>query len=163
MRTLLFLFAGLAPALAHAQLLRTTDLRLLEGTWRGELVYINYGDGTEARIPADLLVLPVDTRRWAMGFGYADEPHANDRDTVALSDDGDRFGTSTVQAVERPATDSLRVVLEEDGEDDHAPARIRRTWTIGAATCTLRKEVCPAATPGAPFALRHEYRLRRVR
>ena len=161
MRTLL-LFLVLASIRVHAQGLLPEQLRLLEGTWRGELMYINYGDGTEARIPADLLVLPAGPRSWAMGFGYADEPHANDRDTLVLNAAGDRFGGQQVMAVERPAADSLRLVLEEDADDDNAPARIRRTWTIGASTCTLRKEVRPAAMPQAPFMLRHEYRLRRV-
>lgn len=161
---LLALLTTLAVALsATAQSLSPAQLQPLLGTWRGERMYMDYTSGAETHIPADLVVEPLGERTWLVGFGYADEPHANQRDTMRLSTEGTLLDGLQVIAVKQPATDSLILVLHERGTDNGAPALIRKTWTIGRHTCTLRKDVHPITTPSAPFALRHEYRFKRDR
>lgn len=159
---LLALLTTLAVALSTtAQSLSPAQLQPLLGTWRGELMYMDYTSGAETHIPADLVVEPLGERTWLVGFGYADEPHANQRDTMRLSTDGIWLDTHQVISVQQPATDSLILVLQEHGTDNDVPVLIRKIWWIGRSTCTLRKEVQPLATSSAPFALRHEYRFKR--
>lgn len=160
----LFLVPFLVLSLSTtAQSLSHAHLQPLLGSWRGELMYMDYSTGAETHIPADLIVEVLDERRWLVGFGYADEPHANQRDTMLLSTDGTTLDGMQVMSVQQPATDSLILVLEETADDNNAPTRIRKTWTIGRTTCTLRKEVRPVATPTAAFTLRHEYRFKRAK
>jgi hypothetical protein len=165
MRTLLLLVL-LFPAgtlRAQAPALLAMDLALVQGGWSGELMYINYTDGSEAHIPATLRVDVLGQRQWRIGFGYTDEPHANAMDTLVLSPDGHLLDDFAVLEVQRFTPDSVRFVLQAEGEDDNRPATLRKTWTVGPHTCTLRKDVRFMALNGEamPFLLRHEYRFKR--
>lgn len=144
-----------------AQSLSPAQLQPLLGTWRGELVYMDYSTGAETHIPADLVVEPLGERTWLVGFGYADEPHTNQRDTMRLSTDGTLLDAMQVITVHQPATDSLILVLQENGTDNDTAAVIRKIWTIGPRTCTLRKLVSIPTISTNPFTLRHEYRFTR--
>lgn len=158
MRSLLVFMV--VPTLVSAQ--RPVDpstLADLLGTWKGDLLYMDYSSGAETRIPATLLVRPLGERRWLITFGYPDEPNANDTDTMALSSDGRVLDGMAVMRVSELKGGTTRITLEKNGEDDNRPARIRKLWTIGDTTCTLRKEVC--AQGEKLFGLRHEYRFTR--
>lgn len=135
----------------------------LEGTWRGELMYVDYTSGEETHIHADLLVQRLDSLQWRIGFGYADEPHANRMDTMALAQNGTSLDGMQVTGLRTFTPDSVEVLLGGTGEDDGVPVRIRKTWTIGPHTCFMRKEVAPLATgeDHLQFMLRHEYRFLR--
>ena len=139
--------------------LEPADLNTLNGAWTGELTYVDYGSGAPVTIPTTLLVRPLEERTWLIGHGYTEEPQADELDTMRLDRDGSRVDAAEVTLVERMGPDSVRLVLEEDGEDDDRPARIRRTWTIGKHRCVQRKEVGDLG--GTAFTLRHEYRFRR--
>ncbi len=56
--------------------LTAADLSHLQGGWTGELMYINYDDGTPGTIPATLLFEPVGNDQWRIG--YIEAPHANE-------------------------------------------------------------------------------------
>lgn len=164
MRSLLmklsFVALFMAPVLATAQPPMGPDaLDLLLGNWSGELMYVDYSSGVETHIPATLSAEKVGKRAWRMTFGYSDEPGSNEIDTVMLSADGHVFDGMEVIGSDTLADGALRITLEQDGEDDNAPARIRKVWTIGPDRCTLRKEVRPMN--GGEFQLRHEYRFTR--
>ncbi|MBL8002291.1 MAG: hypothetical protein JNL05_10050 [Flavobacteriales bacterium] len=152
-----------ATAAAQEPVLNFTDMQPMQGAWSGELMYIDYTGGAETHIPATLLLTPMDQYHWRIGFGYTEEPQANALDTLVLAEDGRTLDGFTVLEVQRYTTDSLRFVLQAEGEDDHKPATLRKTWTLGPHTCTLRKEVRFVALNGEamPFFLRHEYRFKR--
>lgn len=160
-RSLLLLFLFCTGA-AHAQRLRPADLAPLHGVWSGELMYIDYETAQPTTIPATLAVVPVGTRAWSMGFGYTEEPQANEMDTVLLPPGGRSFDALSVAQVRHFGRDSVRVTLEGNSEDDGKQVVVRKTWTAGPRRCTLRKETRPREGEPA-FTLRHEYRFMRVR
>lgn len=140
------------------------DLSQLQGKWTGELMYIDYDDGTPGTIPATLLFEPLGDGRWRIGYGYTEEPHADEQDTVALGLDGRTFDGRTVMDVTYPAPDSVVIMLRITGEDDNRPASISKKWTIGQHRCTVRMEVMfleTATTPAGVPLFRHEYRFQR--
>lgn len=146
----------LLPTLVSAQnRVDPHKLAFLVGQWSGELMYMDYTSGSETRIPATLVVRTLDERRWLVAFGYPDEPNANDTDTLRLSDDGRVLDDLAVMRVRELKNGLVRIVLEQDAEDDSRPARIRKIWTIGTTTCTLRKEV--RGKGEKRFELRHQY------
>lgn len=149
----------LLPVLATAQpRIRTDAFTPLIGNWKGELVYMDYSTGSETHIPANLTVEALEDRTCWLVFGYPDEPGSNDGDTLVHSADGRLLDGMQVIAVDPLENGTLRITLEQDGEDDNAPARIRKLWTIGPNTCILRKEV--RLMDGSAYRLRHEYRSR---
>jgi hypothetical protein len=166
MRTVLIslFLSWVAVAAGQAATLSPSDLLPLLGSWKGELMCIDYSSGAETHIPATLRVDALGSRSWLIGFGYTDEPHANEQDTVYLGADGRTFDGFTVIGFERWGPDSIRMVLQAEGEDDERPSSIRKTWTVGPRSCVLRKEVLPHPPGGdahSTFFLRHEYRFRR--
>lgn len=161
--SLLLLLCAIS-ATAQSPVLLSTDLAPFHGNWNGELMYIDYTSGAETHIPANLSLAPLGTNSWSIGFGYAEEPHANEMDTLLLSTDGRELDGFEVDEVMRFASDSVRVVLRATGEDDERPATLRKTWTAGPHTCTLRKEVLllsPGSDEPTDYFLRHEYRFMR--
>lgn len=144
------------PLLTHAQAeVRPELLAQLAGDMAGHLTYVDYSSGEEVRIPATLRVEPLSDRSWRVTFNYPDEPNMLSIDTMVLSSDGRMVDDMEVMEVSDPLYPPVRIVLEHDGTDNDQPARIRRTWTIGATTCTLRKGVRTAASDD--FRQRHLY------
>ena len=84
MRTVLIslFLSWVAVAAGQAATLSPSDLLPLLGSWKGELMCIDYSSGAETHIPATLRVDALGSRSWLIGFGYTDEPHANEQDTV---------------------------------------------------------------------------------
>jgi hypothetical protein len=149
------------PTLLCAQAhLHPKDLVPFLGNWTGELAYLDYSSGEVVHIPATLLLESLDARSWRMGMGYTEEPHANELDTVVLAADGRTFDGHVVLEVTPLTGDSVRVVLEQQGDDDSLPAVMRRTWSAGPHRCTMQKEVRyttpPAGRPTGWF-VRHTY------
>lgn len=132
----------------------------LVGEWQGELAYMDYGSGSEYRIPVNMHVRAGAEHTWDVRFIYPDEPDASDSSTWVLSADGRTFDGLQVLHV-RQDTEGLDLRLEGDGEDDNSRARIRKHWTITADSCVMRKEV--SAADVEDFRLRHTYRFRRFR
>ena len=92
MRPVLLFPLALSGQLLAQPSLTAADLSHLKGGWTGELTYINYTDGSPSTIPATLLFEPAGEGLWRIGYGYTEEPHANELDTVALSADGTHMG-----------------------------------------------------------------------
>lgn len=160
MRELLVPFCCLAMPAFTQSTIQPKDLAPLRGNWVGELFYIDYTNGTPVTIPATLLLLPIDERSWLIGHGYPNEPHVHELDTLILTTDGHHLDGADVLEVTHPGADSVSVVLGETGQDNEAPAQLRRIWTYSPKGCTMRKEV---RTAGATeFTLRHEYRFHRL-
>ena len=164
MRPVLLLPLALSGQLLAQPSLTAADLSHLKGGWTGELTYINYTDGSPSTIPATLLFEPAGEGLWRIGYGYTEEPQANELDTVALSADGRTFDGFTVFDVEHIAPDSLVIRMSAVGEDDERPASISKKWAIGTHRCTMRKEVMfleNQTTPAGVPLFRHEYRFQR--
>ncbi len=67
------------------------DFNILIGQkWSGSLTYLDYTSNKKNRIPSDLYVSQSkdDYRVWYFKKEYPKEPHANNIDTLVISNDG---------------------------------------------------------------------------
>jgi hypothetical protein len=134
---------------------------LVGPSWKGTLTYLDYTSKKLTTIKSTLLVSksPKKERVWTFSIGYTDEPDKNGGDDRELSRDGKTFAGQSV--IERTVgTDgTLKIVTEEEGEDDHQPARFRFTYRISKHEFSLRKLV--RFKSGGDFFERHIYRWKR--
>ena len=138
------------------------DFRRLAGArWTGTLVYRDYGSNKEVSIRANLSVTesPGDGSTWIFDYEYPDEPKANSRRTVTLSDGGTRIDDETV--IDRTSMDggAVRIVTERRGMDNDRAAIIRHTYLIEASSFSIRKEVRPESA--TEFFERNRYSWKR--
>lgn len=158
---LLALAVSLSASELHAQAtaLRTDFDRLVGPGWTGTLTYRDYTTEARTTIKAALRLtkLPDATdgsTRWDFRIAYADEPHANSGDTIALAADGRRFrGANVVERTQLPSGE-VQVVTEEDGRDNEKPARLRLVYRISERKASLQKLV---RYEGGAFFERHIY------
>ncbi len=120
--------------------------RLRGAKWRGTLTYRDYTTDVRTTIKAGLQFDRLEPTaagetRWALRIAYADEPHANSADTVALSADGRTFRRAAVTERVTLADGRVRIVTEEEGRDNDRPARLRLVYLIGERSASLQKLV----------------------
>jgi hypothetical protein len=119
------------------------DLNRLAGpSWSGTLTYKDYGSGKSVTIPSALTVTRAegDENSWVFEYEYPEEPKANGRATVRLSDGGSVFDGQTVVERAKLEDGSLRIVTEKRGEDDGRRALFRYTYTLAGSRFSIRKE-----------------------
>jgi hypothetical protein len=124
--------------------LRPTDLQMLTGQpWTGTLTYLDYRSNRPVSIPSTLIVSRPkgDEPVWIFDYRYPDEPKANSRETVTLGTDGTTLNGERVVERTSLAGERLKVVTEKSGMDNDRKAAIRHTYSIGATSFSIRKEV----------------------
>lgn len=147
-----FLFSALlmaaqlffAPAAPNAPKVTDKDLRPLTGAqWTGTLTYLDYRSNKKVSIPSSLTVTQSaeDARSWVFDYKYPDEPKADGKETVKVSEDGRAINDETV--TERTELDggALRIVTERKGRDNDREAAFRYTYLLGAKSFSIKKEV----------------------
>lgn len=135
--------------------------RLTGAPWTGTLTYRDYTSQLQTRIKSSLLMIrlpqqPDGAAAWEMRVGYADEPHANSGETAVLTRSGRIFRDAQVLERTVLADGSVRVVTEQDGQDDNRVARLRFVYLLGDKQCSIQKLV--RLTPQDAFFERHIYR-----
>lgn len=135
--------------------------RLTGAPWRGTLTYLDYTSHAQTTIQSTLQMvrLPNQTdgaSAWDMRVGYPDEPNANSGETATLTRDGLVFRGGQVLERAVLADGAVRVVTEQDGEDDGRPARFRFVYLLAETQCSIQKLV--RFTPQEAFFERHIYR-----
>jgi hypothetical protein len=126
------------------QILTPEDFKKINDVlWRGELRYLDYSKNVWVSIPSNLRVTqaPQDPAVWLWSYGYDDEPHANAKDGIRLSQDGKKLGEELVISRMIMTNGDLRVVTTMSGIDDNRPAQFRFTYTINAENFERKKEV----------------------
>jgi len=161
-------------ALSTAPPGRDAIYRGLVGNWEGSLTYKDYSP------PYGMVTLPTrlevryapDSTAVLIDYTYDDGPGkiVTDHDRFAMNTSGTRLEWDT-PGVEHPrefTVDSfgggsnagpLVLVASTEADDDHAPATLRETFTIGADTLRILKTVRPI---GGTFSFRHAYLLHRA-
>ena len=144
----------------------------IAGHWVGTLEYKDYSDPTRhVTLPTILNAAPGAEGGAALLFTYDDGPGktvtGGDR-FILSADAGTLDWTGVKQAspelfrvvsLERnDEAGTIRLVAEREGQDDHKPATLRETITLGRTELTILKEVRPT---GSDFSFRHVYRLMR--
>lgn len=124
--------------------LTPADIDQLSGpTWRGTLTYLDYTSNKPTTIPSSLSVAraAATPNAWDFAFGYADEPKADNRNTLILSANGRTFaGETVVERAEIPGG-GLRIITTEQGKDDNKPATLRYVYTITSREFSITKFV----------------------
>ena len=139
-----------------------TDIDRLTGApWRGTLTYLDYTSHVQTTIKSSLKMtrLPEQSdgaNAWNMSVGYTDEPHANSGETAVLARRGRVFRGANVLERTILSDGLVRVVTEQDGEDDGRAARLRFVYVLGEKQCSLQKLV--RLLPDGTFFERHIYR-----
>lgn len=120
--------------------------QLTGAPWKGELTYLDYDRKVPVTIKSTLSVArmaggPDGASLWDLRMGYTDEPHADGSEIAALSANGRDFRGE--QVVERAmlADGSVRIVTEQDGEDDLTNARFRFVYLLAERRCSIQKLV----------------------
>lgn len=128
---------------SEAAAVRPRDVSRLTGeVWRGTLTYLDYQSGERTTIPSTLRVTPGEgDGAWTFAFGYADEPQADGATTIAITEDGAMIGDETVvERIERP-DGSVRIVSEQQAEDNNRPAKLRFVYEISDEAFSITKLV----------------------
>lgn len=136
--------------------------RLADLLWRGELRYLDYSKNVWISIPSNLRISlsPQDPAVWLWSYGYDDEPHANAKDGIRLSQDGKKLGEELVISRAAIENGGLRIVTKMPGEDNNRAAQFRYTYTIHAESFERKKEVKLAS--GGDYFVRHVYSWKRT-
>lgn len=124
--------------------IKRDDLQILTGTeWSGTLTYLDYRSKKKVSIPSNLIVKPNgdDKRSWVFEYVFPDEPHANSREVLQLSEDGTRInGEVVLERIGLP-DDTVKFVTEKKGEDNNRGASFRFTYLLNAKSFSITKEV----------------------
>ncbi|NHF60065.1 hypothetical protein FK220_011975 [Flavobacteriaceae bacterium TP-CH-4] len=142
MRTILLLALAFSINALNAQTtLTASDFKNLDGTsWKGNLMYVNYGDGREVKLRTTMQ-LKIKGNKISMDTQYTDEPSANGTDTIKISSDGKYLGKEEVIEKEVGENGYLKIVTRYEGKDNNRPAIMTKTYLITENTFSVSKEV----------------------
>lgn len=145
-------------ALGQVPKVKIKDLQNLTGAqWTGTLSYLDYGKNTKVSIPSNLTVTQSKDNKssWIFEYQYPDEPKANSKEIVAITEDGKIFDGETVIERTNLADKTLRIVTEKSGTDNDKKALFRFTYLIGKTNFSIKKEVQYEGK--TDFFVRNEY------
>lgn len=118
-----------------------SDFENLDKTsWRGNLMYVNYGDGKEVNLRTTMQI-EVAGNEFTMKTQYTDEPSANGEGSIKISADGTYLGEEKI--VEKIALDGggLKLVTRYTGSDNNRAAIMTKTYLITNSSFSITKEV----------------------
>lgn len=144
------------------QVFQVADLQALsDKLWRGELRYLDYSKNTWTSIPSNLRIThsEQDPSVWLWSYGYDEEPHANTKDSIRLTDGGKKLGNEEVISRELWPNGTLRILTTMSGEDDKRAAQFRFTYTIKSDSFERKKEV--KLVGSEDYFVRHVYSWKR--
>ena len=134
------------------------DFDKLSGNWGGSLTYLDYSSGKPYTMPADIEIKRIgNTNKFVFSNIYPNETSANSMDTISISKDGKYIDKELVKSRRKLPNGDIEIITEEFGKDgnDHKPAIIRHTYTLGTTTYKNRKDV--QFTGKTEWINRHEY------
>jgi hypothetical protein len=143
----------------QAQSIQPSDLKVLEGNWVGTLTYLDYKSGKPFTMPANTTFEQSKNNPnvYLRSIGYSTEPHANQTDSMIISNDGKMLDEFRIITFKKAKDGTLEIVGEKDGIDgnDNKPATIRQTFTFTTTTFINKKEVLFKGTSN--WLIRHTY------
>jgi hypothetical protein len=144
---------------SQAQTIQPSDLKILEGNWVGSLTYLDYTSGKSYSMPANTSFEQSknNSNIYLRSVGYSTEPHANQKDSMIISPNGQMLDDFTIVSLKKTSNGTVEIISEKDGIDgnDNHPATMRRTFTITATTFVIKKEVLFKGT--STWLVRHTY------
>lgn len=142
--TLLVAYSSFGLTLVQQPKVDSRDLQSLTGAqWRGTLTYLDYRTNKKVSIQSNLNVTPSagDKTSWVFEYVYPDEPKANSKATVTITNDGKTVDGATVVERKRLGGNTTRIVAERSGSDNDKSAVFRFTYLFSARSFSIKKEV----------------------
>ncbi len=121
-------------------IVQISEFEVLEGDWKGELMYINYSDNREVTLRSTLQV-EIKKDKLIGRIGYTDEPSANGKLVVKLKENGSFINDQEIITKSKQDDGSLKIITKYDGKDNDKPATIFITYVFNKAHFTMTKEV----------------------
>ncbi len=159
---ILIAFVFIVSATAQTAKISADDLKVIEGPqWTGTLTYLDYGTNKQTSIKSNVTVSRPDPVKltWTFDYQYPEEPKANSKDDVVLSQDGKTFDGETVTERIKQADGTLRIVTTKEGVDNGKKSLYRFTYLAGKNSFSVKKEVRQEGSP--EFFVRNEYAWKR--
>lgn len=141
----------------QAQRVKGRDLKLLEGEWKGQLVYLDYSSNKEVTIPVNAAVTRKGKNDFELALTYTNEPSHNGTSLYKLNKPGNMLNNNKLTGKTRQADGSLKLIFEENGTDgnDAKPATFQHEWIIGRKRFIITKRV--RLNGEGHFFQRHHY------
>ncbi len=131
-----------AQSIGEEDRITASDIQTVVGEWTGTLTYIDYSSGEPFTMPANLLAEEGKNQfQVILNYVYPNEPHANSKGKLKMTEDGSQVNISDVIAVERKEADGLVVTTEFSGKDNNQKATIRNNYIISQDKLVINKEV----------------------
>ena len=157
-----FILAVSVCAFGQSAKLKVSDLQILTGAkWVGNLNYLDYGKNSNVSIPSTLSVMRSedDNLSWVFDYKYPDEPKADSKETVKLSNDGKTFNGEKVIERTKLKDKTIKIVLEKSGTDNDKKALFHYIYLLNKNSFSIRKEVKYEGENN--FFVRNEYSWKR--
>ena len=156
----------LLPVFAFAQTISPVtikDFKPAFGKWKGSLTYLDYSSGKPYTMPANITISKTtgNSKLVLLALEYPDEPKANERDTLVISDNGRQIDGAVIISQTKNSDGSLVLITEKEGVDgnDRRSATLRHIYSIGKKIFSNRKEV--RFKGEEKFILRNEFKMSR--
>lgn len=128
-------------------IITASELKLLNGKWKGTLTYRDYTSGKSETIHVIVNGSrkgnKQSDRSWSLQFAYPQEPGHETTDELTVSADGRMINEATLTEKTKLPDGTLRVVLESSGKDgnDHKPCTIKKVIVLSEKNLTITKLV----------------------
>ncbi|WEK69868.1 MAG: hypothetical protein P0Y62_18930 [Candidatus Chryseobacterium colombiense] len=134
------------------------DFIKVEGSWTGQLTYLDYSSGKPYTMSADLEIKRIpNTNEFLFVHTYPKEKSANKTDTIIISKDGQYIGKEKLVSRKKLSNGATMIITEKEGKDgnDGKKATIRQTYTLGNSSFSTQKDVLFSGETA--WIKRHEY------
>ena len=90
------------------------DFKTAFGKWKGSLTYLDYSSGKPYTMPANITVSKNkdNKQQLILAFEYPDEPKANGKDTLVISDDGLQIDGAVIVSKTKDSDGSLVLITD---------------------------------------------------
>lgn len=143
LKNLLFIFIVSISIYNYSQnRITPDDFNVLLGDWTGTLTYIDYSSNKPYTMPANLNVkLGKNKNQLSLFNIYPNEPKANNKDKLKISDNGAKLNNINVKSVERSSDGKVKIITEYSGKDNKKKALVRNVYILVENRFIIRKEV----------------------
>ncbi len=136
------------------------DLKIILGKWTGSLTYIDYSTNNPYTMPSNVDVKPgKNEKQLLLLFTYPNEPKANSKDKIRISENGQLLNKKAVISKENMANGHIEITTEYIGKDNNKEALMRNIYILGDKQFIIRKDV--KFKNSASWMKRNEYNFKR--
>ncbi|KOY86405.1 hypothetical protein AD998_09835 [bacterium 336/3] len=142
----MFLIASLGYGLESMaqQLVQSSDIQLVVGSWQGVLSYLDYTSNKITNIQANIEIQQIGrSNSFVCKNTFPKEPSVFWSDTLKISKDGKMLNNEEIQSKNILQNGDIEIVTISSGKDgnDQKPANFRFTYIFGKNKFTKKKEV----------------------